>query len=176
MPARDDIWVFANGSLMWTPGFEYLEMRPALLRGYHRSFCIYSHYAWGTRERPGLVLGLLPGGSCRGRALRVAADRREAVLAYLDDRESAAYRRKLLSVAMPGGAAAAHTYVANREHEQYAGRLPLERAASLIRHGVGHRGSSRAYLQNTVRHLDESGIRDGALHTLLAAVEAAGGG
>ena len=77
----DDVWVFAYGSLMWTPGFEHLEVRPALLRGYHRAFCIYSRHAWGTDERPGLVVGLLPGGSCRGRALRVAADRKAAVLA-----------------------------------------------------------------------------------------------
>ena len=111
MVARD-AWVFANGSLMWDPGFEPIETQPALLRGYHRAYCIYSHYAWGTQKRPGLVLGLLPGGSCRGRALRIAGDQRDDVLAYLDDRESAAYRRKLLPVAVSDGTVAAHTYVA----------------------------------------------------------------
>ncbi len=172
MSARDDIWIFASGSLMWTPGFDCLETRPALLRGYHRAFCIESLHAWGTRDRPGLVVGLLPGGSCRGYALRAAAGHRDHVLAYLDERESAAYRRKLLSVTTPGSGHRAFTYVANRDHPQYAGRLAVGRAARMIGQGVGHRGSSRAYLENTVRHLGELGIRDGSLHALLAEVEA----
>src|SRR3546814_15151256 len=57
-----DVWVFGYGSLMWNPGFAFLERQPALLRGYHRAFCIYSEHYRGTRERPGLVLGLDRGG------------------------------------------------------------------------------------------------------------------
>ncbi len=37
----DEVWVFGYGSLLWDPGFEYEERRPALLYGYHRSFCVY---------------------------------------------------------------------------------------------------------------------------------------
>src|SRR5690348_14536393 len=39
---RSDLWIFAYGSLMWDPGFVYAEAQPALLKGYHRSFCVYS--------------------------------------------------------------------------------------------------------------------------------------
>src|SRR5579871_1904051 len=60
-------WVFGYGSLMWRPGFDYLEARPALLRGYHRAFCVESTHYRGTPECPGLVLGLDRGGACRGR-------------------------------------------------------------------------------------------------------------
>src|SRR5256885_846210 len=67
-----DIWLFAYGSLMWDPGFPFEEARPALLRGYRRSFCLYSHRYRGTPEKPGLVLGLDTGGMCRGIAYRVA--------------------------------------------------------------------------------------------------------
>ena len=42
--------------LMWRPDFEYVESEPALLRGYHRAFCIYSHVYRGSVENPGLVL------------------------------------------------------------------------------------------------------------------------
>jgi cation transport regulator ChaC len=57
-PPGEDFWVFAYGSLMWNPGFPFLESHPALVRGYHRSFCVESTHYRGTKEKPGLVLGL----------------------------------------------------------------------------------------------------------------------
>ncbi len=45
-------WVFGYGSLMWNPGFPHNEARPALLHGYHRRFCIWSHNYRGTPECP----------------------------------------------------------------------------------------------------------------------------
>jgi hypothetical protein len=61
---RGDLWVFTYGSLMWDPGFAHIAAEPALLRGYHRAFCIYSSRYRGTVKAPGLVLGLDPGGAC----------------------------------------------------------------------------------------------------------------
>ena len=46
------VWLFAYGSLMWNPEMPFAERRPALLRGYHRSFCLYSRDYRGTPERP----------------------------------------------------------------------------------------------------------------------------
>ena len=57
------------------------------LAGRRRAFCIYSVHHRGTYERPGLVLGLAPGGSVRGMAYRVAASEWEGVYAYLRERE-----------------------------------------------------------------------------------------
>ena len=91
MGERDDFWVFGYGSLMWQPGFEHLEVRSALLRGYHRAFCVYSHHYRGTPGRPGLVLGLDRGGACRGLAFRVAKQNADAVMTYLDERELIGY-------------------------------------------------------------------------------------
>src|SRR5678815_6025177 len=51
-------WVFAYGSLLWNPLFPFAEARPALLRGLHRRFCLYSMASRGTKDAPGLVLGL----------------------------------------------------------------------------------------------------------------------
>src|SRR5690606_30856953 len=147
-PPGEEFWVFAYGSLMWRPGFRCLESRPALLRGYHRAFCIYSVRYRGTPERPGLVLGLDRGGACRGRALRVAAEDAEAVAAYLHEREmvTGVYEPRWLPVEVEGGRIRAATYVADRRHAQYTGKLDPELTAEMILAGVGAAGSNRDYL------------------------------
>ena len=96
-----DLWIFGYGSLMWRPGFDYVEARQAKLIGEHRALCIYSFVHRGTPEKPGLVLGLDRGGACQGMAFRVAADRRDGVVAYLREREQATsvYREVRRSVA-----------------------------------------------------------------------------
>src|SRR5947207_11187194 len=71
---REPVWIFAYGSLMWNPEMPFAERRSALLRGYHRSFCLYSRDYRGTPERPGLVVGLDRGGGCRGIAYRLTSD------------------------------------------------------------------------------------------------------
>lgn len=163
---RGDIWVFGYGSLMWRPGFPFVERAPALLRGYHRALCVYSHHYRGTPDRPGLVLGLERGGSCRGIAFRVARAEAEAALVYLDAREipHEVYTRRQVPIELHGASRATgrvicHTYITRRDHVQYAGRLPLERCADLVIQGIGRSGTAVEYLENTVDHLEELGFR-----------------
>ena len=169
-----DVWVFGYGSLMWDPGFAYVEVRPALLRGYHRSFCVYSLRYRGTPERPGLVLGLDRGGACRGIAYRVRAADVAPALHYLWEREMAhrTYHLKEVSLATRAGALVARTFVVDRTHENYAGRLPAEETARLILQGIGARGPCRQYLENTVCALKQLGLVDGPLHRLEQMVKA----
>ena len=82
-----DRWVFGYGSLMWRPGFPFVDRKRARLHGRRRAFCIYSVHHRGTYERPGLVLGLAPGGSTLGAAYRVAEADWPEVYAYLRERE-----------------------------------------------------------------------------------------
>ena len=63
------------------------DRHKALLRGWRRRLCIYSHVYRGTPDRPGLVLGLDQGGACHGVAFRVEAALREATVRYLRERE-----------------------------------------------------------------------------------------
>lgn len=171
----DGIWVFGYGSLMWHPDFPHIESQPALLHGYHRALCIYSVRYRGTPERPGLVLGLDRGGSCRGRAYRVAEADAEKVMAYLFEREmgTGVYVPSDLAVRLDDGRRVlAHTFVVRRDHRQYTGRLDAERAAELVATRHGPRGSSFDYLRNTVSHLDQLGIVDGPLHRILELAEA----
>ncbi|HSK41051.1 MAG TPA: gamma-glutamylcyclotransferase [Arenibaculum sp.] len=171
-----DIWIFGYGSLMWNPGFPHLEARPALLRGYHRKFCVYSFRYRGTPERPGLVLGLDRGGSCRGIAFRVAAADAAGVIEYLWGREmiNGVYRPKRLPVRTEPSIVEACTFVAERRHGQYCGNLDLPGMAECIRRGYGERGPNQEYLSNTVQHLRELGIHDESLERLLVEVASEG--
>jgi cation transport protein ChaC len=173
MSGADDLWVFGYGSLMWQPGFPYLEAQPALLRGYHRAFCIYSNHYRGTPENPGLVLGLARGGSCRGIVFRVAAEEKRAVKSYLDERElfSYAYTPKTLTVGTSSGNVSSYTFVVNPEHGQYAGNLGIQRSAEIIMTAQGVAGLNRDYLINTIRRLEKEGFSDKRLHALLKRVE-----
>jgi cation transport protein ChaC len=169
----EPLWVFGYGSLMWDPGFPFEESRTTLLRGYHRAFCVWSHHYRGTREHPGLVLGLKRGGSCRGRAFRVSASNEPAVIDYLWRREllTGVYRPVLTQAATDQGPVTALAFVADPHHTQYAGRLAESAIVERIRNATGARGPCRDYLVNTVQHLEEIGIRDKALHRLMLAVE-----
>src|SRR5947208_4746175 len=126
----EDLWVFGYGSLIWRPGFEYMERHPARLIGAHRALCVFSHVHRGTPERPGLVLGLDQGGACRGMAYRVAANRRAETIAYLRAREQATmvYRESVRTIWLkgePNRRVSALTYMVDRGHAQYAGKLSL---------------------------------------------------
>lgn len=170
--AASPVWVFGYGSLMWDPGFAVRESRPALLRGWHRDFCIYSHHYRGTPEKPGLVLGLDAGGACRGIAHRFSARDKAAVRAYLWEREirnDGVYHEIARPLRLDDGRVVeALVYVADRTHAQYAGALSDAALARLIRQGVGARGSCLEYTEHTIAHLDQLGLRETRLHRLLA--------
>jgi cation transport protein ChaC len=169
-----DLWVFGYGSLMWDPGFEYLRSSPATLRGYHRAFCVHSQRNRGTPTRPGLVLGLDRGGCCRGIAFLVADARVECVLENLWTREMSrlVYTPRVVPLDIGDEKVKALTFVANRAHESYAGRLELETIARTITDCSGARGPNADYLFNTLRHLEELGIGERRLNEICHAVQA----
>jgi cation transport protein ChaC len=122
-----DLWVFGYGSLMWRPGFAFVERVPARLVGLHRALCVYSFVHRGTPERPGLVLGLDRGGMCRGIAYRVAAAKRVETIAYLRGREqvTTVYLEIMRQIALEDTArrrVRALCYIVDPSHVQYAGR------------------------------------------------------
>ncbi len=165
----EDLWVFGYGSLIWRPGFPFVETIVARLHGYHRSLCVFSHVHRGTPERPGLVLGLDRGGVCRGVAFRVAADKAQETIAYLRAREqaTAVYLERSMPVKLADGrAVTALVYVADRKHLQYAGRLPAEQILELVRHGVGISGQNPDYVLQTHEHLRRMGVLDPVLADL----------
>jgi cation transport protein ChaC len=167
--------VFGYGSLMWRPGFAFVERRAALCHGRRRAFCIYSVHHRGAPARKGLVLGLAPGGSVRGIAYRVAESDWASTHAYLMEREQPTetyiehYARARLD---DGRQVLALAFVSDRRHQQWAGDLSLERQAELIAGARGLSGRNVDYLADLVAHLRAEGIADRAMEKLLAMVEA----
>jgi cation transport protein ChaC len=171
----EDRWVFGYGSLMWRPGFPFIERRTAVLHGRRRAFCIYSVHHRGTYERPGLVLGLAPGGAVRGVAYRVAAAQWPEVYAYLREREqpTETYFEAWSELKIDGnGKVRSLVFLSDMKHGQWAGALSLEQQAELIAGAQGLSGRNIDYLRDLVMHLREDGVRDHAMEALLKMVEA----
>jgi cation transport protein ChaC len=168
--AHGELWVFAYGSLMWRPNFPYADSQPALIYGYHRALCIHSTHYRGTPDCTGLVVGLDRGGSCPGRAYKIAPADAEATLAYLWKRElnTDSYIAKRLPVYLPNCRVTAWAFVANHANRtQYAGKLAPDEAARRVARGHGKEGSALEYLANTLEHLAKMGIKEGSLHAIL---------
>jgi glutathione-specific gamma-glutamylcyclotransferase len=166
-----DLWVFGYGSLMWRPGFDFIEQVPARLIGEHRALCVYSFDHRGTPEKPGLVLGLDRGGACRGIAFRVRDEQRHTTLEYLRGREQTTnvYREVMRSVWLENATrdrVSALAYVVDRSHVQYAGRLTLADQLHYVRQGYGRSGANRDYVLATVKAIEAQGCRDQQLRQL----------
>jgi cation transport protein ChaC len=168
-------WVFGYGSLMWRPGFAFVERQAATLHGRRRAFCIYSVHHRGTAQRRGLVLGLAPGGSTRGVAYRVAEAEWAKTYAYLREREQPTetyVEARVLVRLADGRRQEALTFLSDKTHPQWAGPLTLARQTELIAGATGLSGRNIDYLRDLVGHLRDEGIRDRTIETLLGLVEA----
>lgn len=169
------LWVFAYGSLIWRPEFAVASSQTARVHGYHRDFCIHSIEHRGTPERSGLVLGLAPGGACRGVLFEVSAREARQAIVDLDIRELAttAYVPKAVKVKASHGPILARTYVCDTAHWQFAGRLSVAEATQRIVGARGQFGPNEDYAIQTVLALRERGIHDARLEAIGAAVQRA---
>jgi len=166
-----DLWVFAYGSLLWSPEFAVAEQRLGTVRGWHRRFCLLQRRFRGTPERPGFVLGLDRGGLCRGVAFRVPGTDPHAALMPVWRREmkGRGYEARWVAVATDGGPVTALTFVVNRASDRYA-RFTDDELAERIALACGHLGPSAEYLFRTVEACARLGIHDRHLWAVQALV------
>ena len=165
-------WIFAYGSLMWNPDFTWDARHVATIRGYHRSFRIWSRINRGTPENPGLVLTLDSGGSCRGLAYRMPPECVEEEMQRMWRREMTfgSYRPKWLNCVVGDETYRALAFTVNRECSGYAGRIPEEVVVEAIASAHGRYGPAHDYLFRTTETLREHGIRDERVERLAALV------
>ena len=174
--AGDDVWVFAYGSLIWNPAFHFVERRTGLIHGWHRRFCLWTELGRGTPDRPGLVLGLDRGGTCRGVVFRIAAPAVEEELDLIWRREmvTASYTPRWVTAATPDGPVRAIAFTINRGHQRYAGRLSEDETAQVLARACGQLGTCQEYFRSTLDHLVALGIRDHGLEALRRRIAALG--
>lgn len=168
------IQLFAYGSLIWKPEIAHRAERPAVARGWHRSFCLRMHRFRGTVEEPGLMMALDRGGQCRGVVLELPEEEPAVQLDRLFRREFTVKpinsMPRWLKVETAEGPVVALGFVMNRASPYYAGRLPVEEVARVLARACGHWGTGAEYLLNTVTQLEARGIRDAGLWRLQARV------
>ncbi|WP_181700880.1 gamma-glutamylcyclotransferase [Chthonobacter albigriseus] len=172
--AEGPIEVFAYGSLLWKPAFQPSTEAPAVARGWHRAFRLRLTRWRGTPERPGLMMVLDRGGSCRGILQRLPeTELRPGLLALLRREISSRTSSNLprwISVESGGQTRRAIAFCARRDGPAYTGPLPDHEVADVLATAVGHAGSCAEYLYRTVESLERRGIRDGRLWSLQAMV------
>ncbi len=165
-------WVFGYGSLIWNPGFAYTNATWGVLHGWQRACCRYSFRHRGTPQKPGLVVGLREGGTCKGVAYAILPSEIGKTFAYLDSREGDGYLRQKLPIAFPKGHSPrfieAWVYVPNPQHPSYFGGMNLEHIAPLVAHGLGESGESYVYVKTLLEHLRQQGIHEDELEYVLA--------
>lgn len=161
--------MFAYGSLMWNPGFDYIDAKPAVLFGYHRRLCLWSMRYRGTVEQPGLVLGLDRGGCCQGYAYLVDPGNTVVVVEYLCDREmlSGAYVPRLCPLKLVDNRRVSGlAFVSKTDHPHFVPKLSIDDTVDVVSSASGARGCNRSYVLNTVTHMNQMDIQGTELHRI----------
>jgi cation transport protein ChaC len=166
----EDLWVFGYGSLIWRPDFEFSEQRQALVRGWHRALKMWSRINRGTPECPGLVFGMLSGGSCKGMVFRIAQPHAKQVMINLWQREMVmgVYDPRWLPCETEQGTVRALAFTLSRKSPNHTGVLSPGEYQRIFAQARGKFGTTLDYAQATFDELQRMGIHDRALERLLA--------
>ncbi len=166
---HSDLWVFGYASLIWRPEFDFAERRPARVHGWHRALKMWSRINRGTPECPGLVFGMLSGGSCQGMVFRIPKGDGRETLARLWKREMVmgVYDPKFLTCQTTHGPVKALAFTLSRRSPSHTGTLSQQEYQRIFGEATGIYGSTLDYVQATLDELKRHNIHDRALERLL---------
>ena len=163
----EPLYVFAYASLMWSPCFSYTESFKAVVKGYRRNFCIASIIHRGTKENPGIVMGLVEGGECEGILFRLDPATLVADLETLWKREmpSGAYIPTMVKAVCPREIPAL-AFVASPNHPQFICSMEEAKIIECLRTCQGQSGSNKKYFEETLAAMRRLDIHDNDLESL----------
>lgn len=158
-----DTWIFGYGSLIWRTGFDYLESRPAFIRGWARRLWQGSTDHRGVPGAPGRVVTLVESTdeTCWGRAYLLNPASRDEVLAHLDHREKGGYERLSLPLHFSetdwvNGT----TYHATADNPEFLGQASVADIVAQVLSAAGPSGQNIEYVLHLDRALKELGASD----------------
>lgn len=165
--------IFAYGSLLYRPGFEFVGRQRAVAEGFERSFSQASPDHRGTPEKPGRVLTLRRAETARtvGAVYFVEAPA-ERLLAELDYRERAGYERVSIEVSTASERLRAITWIALPGNAHDVGQLPLQALAAHVRSAAGPSGRNDDYVLKLEAALSELEAVDPLVSALAALLRA----
>lgn len=169
----EDLWLFGYGSLIWRPGFDFVERRKARVDGVARRFWQGSTDHRGVVGAPGRVVTLVEhaGAHCWGVAFRVEAARKADVITMLDAREQGGYVQTQLRATLDDERVIdALSYVAQPDNPHHLGPATVAELAAQIRTAVGPSGPNLEYALKLHAALTELSILDDDLELLVAAL------
>ena len=166
----EDVWLFGYGSLIWNPAINFSERAPMVVCGYHRKFCLETYMGRGSKDAPGLMLGLDVGGSCRGMGYKLSPDQAFQELEIIWKREmvTESYLPRWLFAKTGGKNVRAIGFIVNRNTDRYVGKIDENKVAQYIAQASGFLGTCLEYLDNTADHLTQSGMPDKYLNRIQA--------
>ena len=170
-----DLWVFGYGSLMWDPGFRFVEVRRAHVPDHARRFILKDTYGGrGTAKAPGLMAALDKGRGCDGLSFRIAREQVEEETVFLWRREKLgpAYTATFVEAVIADQAVAALTFVADHDADLIDTTLTRQEQIHYLATGTGIFGSSLDYLRNIAKKFAALGIQDEDVAALLRETEA----
>ena len=155
-------WVFGYGSLIWRPGFEFLESHFATVYGWSRSFSQASPDHRGTPSLPGRVLTLREerGAQCRGRVYRISEERWPEVFRYLEERESGGYCACKVDLDVGEQTTKAWVWIALPGNPHSVSNESVKSTVEVMLRAKGQSGPNIDYVLNLGRALEEAGITD----------------
>jgi cation transport regulator ChaC len=160
----NDVWIFGYGSLLFRPGFDFVERVTAWAHGWERRFFQGSPDHRGVPESLGRVVTLVPRADAKvgGVAFRLAAAEAARTFDVLDFRERGGYSRLDLDLvdARDAPLVRATTYIATPDNPHWLGDAPDEALARHIARSAGPSGANRDYLLQLDHALRELGIDD----------------
>ena len=167
---KNKIWVFAYGSLIWNnEQFEPLDTISSKLIGAHRSFNKKSVKSRGTRDKPGLALGLEYGAECVGKAILIY----ESYLPKLKRREGGYLpietpNESLKVLDNEGETMNCLVFLPDSSGKNYLNKdVTIKEKAKTIKEGEqGDNGNARDYLKDTYDFLKKYKIEDENINDL----------
>lgn len=173
------MWIFGYGSLIWKPGFDWVERRVGFVRGWQRRFYQGSFDHRGVPGKPGRVVTLLPRESAVtwGVVFRIEGEEAQRVLAQLDHREKGGYERHRVPIfdGEPHGRAqrsvdGALVYVATEDNPNYLGPASPTDIARQVCEARGPSGPNTEYVLRLAESLRQFDVDDPHVFAIDAAL------